>query len=198
MSREYRAGVGSDSTGPRRALCARVVALVAVAAFSNAPVAAQGSTDHTLRLDEGGAAESLSVDELGWLVGSWRGEGLGGVVDEVWLPPEGGGMVGVFRLTRDGEVAVYEIMTIREDSPGLVLELKHFDADLRAWEAQDETVRFPLVKAEGATLYFDGLTYAREGPDQLRIWLAMKQRDGGVREVPFELSRQPLRPSGDD
>lgn len=174
------------------------MALIAVAVVSCGRASAQGSPDHTLRLEEGATGQALSLDELDWLVGSWHGTGLGGSVDEVWLPPTGQAMVGVFRLTRDGEVAIYELMTIRELAQGLVLELKHFGADLTAWEAPDETVRFPLVRAAADTLYFDGLTYLREGPDRLRIWLAMGRRDGEEREVAFELSRRPPGAIGND
>lgn len=85
----------------------------------------------------------------------------------------------------------YEIWAMREVEGTLVLELKHFNPDMTGWEERDEMTRFHLVRVEGQTAYFGGLTYHLADPDTLRIWLAL--RDGEeVVEHDFVLRLQPI------
>ena len=44
------------------------------------------------------------LGDFAWLVGYWDGEGLGGRIEDVWLPPRDGVMLGVFRLAKAGPV----------------------------------------------------------------------------------------------
>lgn len=160
---------------------ATLVAAVLVAA----PVHGQvPQTEHTLRADATDRP-AASLADVAWLEGHWRGEGLGAVVEETWLPPAGGAMAGVFRLVDDGELRFYELVTLTEEAGSLVLRLKHFNADLTGWEAADETVDFPLVRMRLDTLWFDGLTIAREGETAMRIWVALEQSSGEVGEGEF-------------
>ena len=97
-------------------------------------------TEHTLRLDESADVERQAADlsQLTWLVGHWRGEGLGGTVDEMWGPAAAGTMLGTFRLTKDNQVGFTEFFMLSEDDETLVLRLKHFNPDFTGWEAQNE------------------------------------------------------------
>ena len=147
-------------------------------------------TEHTLAYNDSLGGPPASIDDLAWLVGTWEGDGLGGANDEVWLPAADGAMVGIYRLVVDGVPVLYEFLAIREDEGTLVLDLKHFGPDLVGWEADDETVTFPLVSMTENAAYFGGLTYARDGSGGLRIWLAMRGSDGTVREEAFALTRQ--------
>lgn len=148
-------------------------------------------TEHTLARTDTLARPPATLDDVAWLVGTWHGPGLGGETDEVWLPPVGGAMPGMFRLVKNGAPVFYEIWTMREVEGSLVLDLKHFDPDLTAWEERGETTRFHLVRIEGRTAYFGGLTYRLEDDDTLRIWLAMRH-GGGLREEGFTLQRRPV------
>jgi len=49
-------------------------------------------------------------------------------------------------LVVDGKVDFYEIGPIIEKDNSLLLQLKHFGADLKSWEKKDETQDFELVK----------------------------------------------------
>lgn len=44
----------------------------------------------------------------------------------------------------------------------MVIKLKHFSRDLSPWEEKEEWTTFKLVKIEGQTAYFNGLTYHRK------------------------------------
>ena len=155
------------------------------------PCSAQTSlTEHTVRLDEGSPRPAASIADAAWLTGRWTGEGLGAVVEEVWLPPAGGAMVGAFRLVRDGAVDFYEIVTLGEDDGSLKLSLRHYSPDLTPWEGEIEPVDFPLVRRTEDTLWFDGLTIRRMGEDRMRIWVALRSREGDSSEALFEYRRQ--------
>jgi Domain of unknown function (DUF6265) len=135
-----------------------------------------------------GAAPVASIGDLAWLVGHWKGTGLGGVSEEVWAQPAGGVMMGMYRLVLEGAPSFYEFMHLAEVNGSLALKLKHFNPDLTAWEDKDGMVTFPLVKLAPNEAYFAGLTFRRSG-DRLQIFLAMRDKDGQVREEAFDLTR---------
>ena len=88
---------------------------------------------------------TLAASDLGFLVGTWRGEEGPMVIEETWLPPRGGNLTGLFRLTSPDDageptVSVVEIMTITEDddSNDLIYRLRHFDTALAPWKSELE------------------------------------------------------------
>lgn len=161
--------------------------LIAVlAGFSLAQVK---QTDNTLELAEGETGQKAVIADVEWLTGSWTGTGLGGVSDEVWSGPRGGVMVGHYRLVKDDKPAFYEIMMIVEQEGTLVLRLKHFHANFVGWEEKDKTVDYKFVKKDGRRMYFGGLTFEREGDKGLKVYLALRQKDGTLREEIFRMQR---------
>lgn len=136
---------------------------------------AQGQ--NTMSLKKGQESPKASIDDVAWISGHWRGEAMGGLIEEIWSPPLGGAMMGSFKLVVDDEVNFYELETISEEKGSLVLKIKHFDAALTGWEEKDETVDFPLVKLDNNIAYFDGLTFELTGPDALNIYVVIKGED---------------------
>lgn len=175
----------------RQATIARVIPWLVVLCTTSV-LAAQGpATPKVLRLDKSSPRPRATLQDLRLLVGHWRGAFLGGVGEEVWLPPAGGAMVGVFRLYRQDKVVFYEIMTAVEEEGSVSLRLKHFGPGLEGWEEKDALVRFPLVRFDKDTLWFDGLTYGRGADGSLQGAVAIESKDGSVREEAFTL--QPAR-----
>lgn len=125
--------------------------------------------DVEVRTLAGGAAPPpAAIEQVAWLQGEWRGEGLGGKAEEFMAPPQGGQMMGMFRLTKgDGSLSFYEFYHIAEHQGSLMLRIKHFNPDLTGWEEKDVSVEFPLVAVEDSAVYFNGLTFALEGDDIL-------------------------------
>lgn len=141
-----------------------------------------------ISLEEGERAAKVPIAELGWLAGHWQGTGFEGLCNEVWLPPADNAMQGVFRLLNDGKTTLTEYMCILETDTATLLRLKHFGRNLEPWEDKDKWVTFPLVKAEGHTVWFSGLTYQLDA-DTLNIYLRMKSQDKVWTEE-FKLVRQ--------
>lgn len=146
-------------------------------------------TDNTIKLDEGKTGEAATVADIAWLAGNWNGTGLGGVSEEIWSKPSGGVMMGTYRLIKDGKPIFYEMMWMVENEGTIALRLKHFHANLVGWEEKDKTVDFKFVKKEGNRFYFSGLTFERKGGKELNIFLALRQKDGTVKEEIFTMKR---------
>ncbi|MBM3818698.1 MAG: hypothetical protein FJW14_06735 [Acidimicrobiia bacterium] len=115
---------------------------------------------------------------------------LGGVSEEVWAEPAAGAMMGTYRLVVNGKLVFYEFLTLVEENGSLALKLKHFNADLTAWEEKDRFVTFRLAKLTPTEAWFGGLTFRRVTNDRLEIFLALRGADGNVREEVFRMERK--------
>ncbi len=166
----------------RHAMTKTAMLALLVAALATPGATGQSRyTENTLQLDEGAERPRAKLDQLAFMVGAWEGEAFGGRFEEVWSAPSVGTMTGTFKLIHDEKPSMYEFEIIVEDEGSLAIRLKHFNADLSAWEEKAEFVEFPLVKLNEEGAFFAGLTYRRIGPDELGVFLAMKTKVG-VRE----------------
>ena len=69
----------------------------------------------------------LAVDRVAWLHGCWRsttGSPSGGdvVVEEQWMAPRGGTMIGMGRTVRGGRTTEYELVVLKEQDGRLAYE----------------------------------------------------------------------------
>jgi len=161
----------------------RIVTLaLAFLALSTLAVAQSPNTEHTLQLDPGKKGQRASLEDVAWMVGSWEGEAFGGMVEEVWSTASAGTMMGMFKLVSGDAPSFYEFQLVVETEGTLELQLKHFHADFKGWEEKDDFISFPLVKLTESGAYFSGLTYLRQGPDKIQVFVALKQ-DGKTQEA---------------
>jgi hypothetical protein len=172
-----------------RDFCAAVAICVVVAgAFTVAQSIGERETANTLRASAVAAGPPATLDQMKWLVGHWKGTGLGGISEEMWSEPAGGVMMGMYRLVINGKPSLYEFIHLAEENGSLVMKLKHFNADLTAWEEKERFVTFRLVRIGANEAHFDGLTF-RRSVDRLQIFLALRDKEGKVREKAFQLDR---------
>src|SRR5262245_5787700 len=168
---------------------------ILILGFCSMPAWAQERlTEHTLKLSAGKQSPTATIADMAWLSGHWVGEGLGGVSEEMWSPPRNGVMMGVFRMVRDNKPIFYELLTIAEEKGSLMLRLKHFNADLTGWEEKDKTIDFPFIMKADGVVHFDGLAFHPEQKDAMTIYLAIRQKDGNIREEKFHMKRVSTRP----
>lgn len=160
-----------------------------VVAFAASAFSQTKNTENTVKLDSGASGSKATLADISWLAGSWSGTGLGGVSEENWGKPADGAMIGTYRLIVDGKTVFYEFMLLTETEGTLILRLKHFHPNFVGWEEKDKSVDFKFVKMDGQRAYFSGLTFERKNSKELNIFLALRQKDGQVREEVFKMKR---------
>lgn len=171
--------------GPRGTLLGLGLAMALALAGARAQSA---ETPNILKLAEGQARPAATIDQVAWLAGPWEGEAFGGTFEEVWSAPSAGTMMGMWKLLEDGEVSFYELQLLVEEEGSLALKVKHFNPDFKAWEEKDEYTTFRLVKLTKDGVYFDGLTFKRQGPDRMQAYLAIR-RGGKLEEAALTYRR---------
>jgi len=128
------------------------------------------------------------LENIAWISGTWHGEAFGGITEEIWSEPSGGSMMASFKLIKDDKVAFYEIEIIREIENSLVLQLKHFNNDLKGWETKDETVDFPLKEITPNKVVFDGMTFEKVNNKEMNIYVDIEEK-GKVETVKFNYKK---------
>ena len=151
--------------------------------------AQEKNTEHTMKLAAGQAPSPASVNDMAWLAGRWLGEGMGGQSEEAWGPIYQGRMLGTFTHSEGGKPVFHEFMIVMEVDGKLVVRLKHFNPDLTGWEEKDKFVDFKFVAKKDGAMYFNGLTYMPDGKDGLKIYVALRKKDGTLHEELFSLKR---------
>ena len=114
---------------------------------------------HTMSLDSSAQSPAAQIQQLHWITGHWVSTGPDGYLEEVWLPAQGGAMLGSFQWIKEGEVYLYELLMISEKDGSLLLSLRHFDDQLHAWEEKESPMTFGLVKLEERKAFFNNFTF---------------------------------------
>ena len=75
-----------------------------------------------IALGPGAQAQSPkpTINDLSWLAGCWEGNIRGREVNEQWMKPGGGIMLGMARTVAQGKAAEFEFTQIREDKDGAI------------------------------------------------------------------------------
>ena len=132
------------------------------------------------------------IDQFAWLAGYWEGEGLGGKIEDIWMPPRDGVILGAFRLTKPDGKGFYELFAIEEWEGSLRFVVKHFHPNWVGWEEKDQALRMPLKRLTENGGEFGGLVFRREAPDVLVVDLTMRMRDGTTRTENLRFRKKPL------
>jgi hypothetical protein len=157
-----------------------VAALAAGAGLLAAPLASDGAALPR--------PDPVAVERVGWLAGCWEGTmASGAVYEEVWLPPRGGTLAGVARMTRGGRTFSIESMTIVDDDGTLVY--------LARPAGQAETP-FRAVEVSSTAAVFENpdhdfpqrIVYRHTSPDSLHARIE-GVRGGEPRSLDFPLAR---------
>lgn len=129
------------------------------------------------------------LENISWISGNWKGEAFGGIVEENWSRPSGGSMMAAFKLIKDDEIVFYELEVIREVENTLILQLKHFNNELKGWETKDETVDFKLLELTPNKVVFEGMTFEKINANEMNIYVDLHQKDGSINTVKFNYTK---------
>lgn len=119
------------------------------------------------------SANTATLQDLHWMVGAWAGSLGPQHVAEAWSEPHAGSMSTMVRLTTDTDVAMIELIAIREEGETLVLHLRQFSPALETRLSQD----MPLAGITPDSVSFSGpadstikgLAYRRVDDNQMAV-----------------------------
>lgn len=102
------------------------------------------------------------VDALGWMAGVWVGEQDGVQMEEHWMPPQGGCLLGIHRDVAGGRTVSFEFMRIAEDSDGRIA----------FWGSPmgRPAIGFQLVESKDRRAVFENPEH--DFPQRILYWLA--------------------------
>ena len=132
------------------------------------------------------------IEAMAWLAGYWEGEGMGGRIEDIWMPPRDGVILGAFRLTKPDGKGFYELFSIEEHESSLRFVVKHFHPNWVGWEEKDQALKMPLKRISESEASFGGVVFRREAPDALTVDLTMRMRDGTTRTEVLRFRRRAL------
>ena len=132
-------------------------------------------------------AQQLTVDRVAWLHGCWRSTGGEATVEEQWMAPRGGTMLGMGRTIRGSTLVEYELVLIKEEEGRLAYEARPSGqptATFMATTASDSSVVFENPQHD----FPQRVGYRRNGADGLEAWIE-GQANGKSRRVDFSYQR---------
>jgi Domain of unknown function (DUF6265) len=99
-------------------------------------------------------ASRTTLADFAWLAGRWQGVWGPRIVQQVWIPPKAGVMLGTSQITENDKTLVIELFSLIEKPEGVELHLRHFTPSLAAWEkAGPAVLRF--ASADSKTTVFE-------------------------------------------
>jgi len=128
-----------------------------------------------------------AAEQLGWLAGCWEARSGPRVVEEQWMRPRGGSLLGMSRTVAADSTVGHELMRIVERGGGLVFEAHpsgQAPAEFAASEVGDERVVF----ANPAHDFPRRIVYRRVGTDSL-VARVEGERNGAARGSDFRYAR---------
>lgn len=139
-----------------------------------------------------GSAATMSIRALGWLQGCWQQANARRIVDEQWMTPRGGLMMGMSRTVQGDSVAEHEVLHIRETA-GLVV----YHAEPSGQQPTD----FTAISLSDSQVTFENLAhdfpqrvmYRRRGADSL-VARIEGIRNGQLRGIDFPSRRVSCTP----
>ncbi|HKS53933.1 MAG TPA: DUF6265 family protein [Steroidobacteraceae bacterium] len=130
-----------------------------------------------------------TLQDFAWLAGHWRIEQAGGQVDEHWMAPAGGLMMGMARNIQDGKVREYEFTLLRQEANGDIFYV--------ASPSKQTQTEFKLTSLKGGEAIFENpehdfpkkIVYARQPDGSLLAAIEGPGRDGKPRRVEYPFKR---------
>ena len=132
-------------------------------------------------------AQESTIDRVKWLQGCWqtmRGEAI---VEDQWMAPRGGTMLGMGRTVRGGKTAEYELVLIKEQGGALAYEAHPSgqpSATFLSKTVTDTSVVFENPKHD----FPQRVGYQRDRADGLQAWID-GEINGKARRVVFAYRR---------
>jgi hypothetical protein len=134
-------------------------------------------------------AAKATLQDFAWLAGHWRIEQPERQVDEQWMAPAGGLMLGMARNIQGGKVREYEFTLLRQDPDGDIFYV--------ASPSQQTETAFKLTSLRDGEAVFENpqhdfpkkIVYARQADGSLLAAIEGPGSDGKPRRVEYPFQR---------
>jgi hypothetical protein len=132
------------------------------------------------------ANATATIEQVAWMQGCWQMDTGPRVVEEQWMAPRGGVMLGMGRTVRDGKLVEYESVVLREQDGRLAYEA-HPSGQPSAVFMSATITESTVVFENPMHDYPQRVGYTREG-DSLLAWID-GTANGKSRRVDFPYRR---------
>jgi hypothetical protein len=137
------------------------------------------------------AAAGQGIQRVAWLQGCWESVTPSRVVEEQWMTPRGGSMLGLGRTVKGDKLVDYEMVLLYEKGDALAYE---------AHPAGQPSATFLSTSVTDTTVVFENkehdfpqrIGYKRSGDDSLLAWIEGTEKERMRRiEFPYTRARCP-------
>ncbi len=131
------------------------------------------------------ADKPARLSDFAWMEGKWQGQFGEALAEETFMAPKAGAILNMFRLTKDGNLLIYETSALVETGDALELRVRHFNAKLEAMESEQPIV-LKLVKYDGARAEFENFIHTapkrtiitKRSNDEMEVYSEILRKDG--------------------
>src|SRR3954447_412838 len=137
------------------------------------------------------ATDSSRTELPAWLAGCWEMDQGGRHAVEMWMPPEGGMMLGASRTTESGRVREYEQLRLDLVGDTLVYTATPSGQSVASFRSTD-------ISESGFTVANPGhdfpqrIGYRRQGAGSLIAWIEGPGKDG-IKRIEYPMHRMDCR-----
>ncbi|MEO6463766.1 MAG: DUF6265 family protein [Candidatus Eisenbacteria bacterium] len=143
-----------------------------------------------LAVDAAVPAAPVSLSLLSWLGGCWQRTTPDRVVEEQWMAPAGGVMLGMSRAVRTSDGSLVEFEQVR-------IEARGDSAVYVANPARQAMATFTAIAYNDSLILFENkahdfpqrIGYRRVGADSLEAWIEGPGKEGTTRRVDYPYRR---------
>jgi hypothetical protein len=161
----------------------RLTSLICLAVML--PVALFGAVPNK----SGKPAPATVIDKLSWLAGHWRMEKGGRVIDQHWMAPAAGVMLGMSRTIAKGKVLEHEFMQIREGPGGMLFFVTQLPGQPEATFQHASLTETEVVFENPLHDYPQRISYTRQPDGGLVTVLEGPNPDGTTRRSEYAFGR---------
>jgi hypothetical protein len=110
--------------------------------------------------------QASGIQRVSWLQGCWECKRDGQTIEEQWMRPLGGSMLGMSRTVRGTALAEYELVVLREDADRLAYEAHPSGQAAAAFKSTLIVKRYESEKAaKGDSWRHERITLKPANPD---------------------------------
>lgn len=131
-------------------------------------------------------APRADINDLAWMAGCWKLESAGRIIEEQWMAPRGGMMLGMGRTVRQGRTAEFEQTRIEQHGDTVIFFAQPSGQSASSFPAK--TLSRQEVVFENLSHDFPQRVIYRSGRDSLHASIEGMQ-NGTLVRVPFPMGR---------